>query len=87
MKINNIAYHNGNASVFVLTILVLTGLIISSIYYIGPSGQTMDIVTFIKLWAREILIIGFILAMLIIVGVERLRKIIKQQNNDEQNTP
>jgi hypothetical protein len=57
-----------NIAIAILAIVVMLVVMITSIYYPYPSGQSMDIAAFIKLWFRELLILGVLLIAIIYEG-------------------
>jgi len=72
----------GNATGYFLAVIALVGLMVASLFYTGPSGQSLDVIGFIQLWLREIIILGFLVGLFVVFGVGRLRKASKGSSRE-----
>ena len=57
-----------------LAAFVLLALMTASAYYVFPSGETLDFKGFVLLWLRELIILAFVLALFIAIGIGRSRR-------------
>ena len=71
--------------ILILAILVMLVALIGSIYFPFPSRQSMDILGFVKLWLRELLILGVILIAIIYAGARWLWQRFTLPKTEEQN--
>lgn len=76
-----------NTAIIILAIVVMMAGMIGSIYYPFPSGQSMDVAGFVKLWLRELLILGVIVIAIIFAVVSWLWQRFKPSNTGKQNAP
>lgn len=76
-----------NTAIFILAVVVMLAVMIGSIYYPFPNGQPMDVEGFIKLWLREVILLGGILIAFIFVGIRWLFQRSKPRQSGEQNAP
>jgi multisubunit Na+/H+ antiporter MnhB subunit len=57
-------------------------------FYPYPSGRHPDLLSFVALWLREILILGFVFVALVGLALSRLRRAIQSEHADEkQHSP
>lgn len=75
----------GNTALTFLAVVLLLGVMIGSIYYPFPSGQSMTVTGFIQLWLREVIILAVIVVIFIIAGLSWLRRLLKQRHRGEHN--
>lgn len=59
---------------FVLAVLAMVLAMIWSVYYKGPSGQSLDTKGLILFWLRELIILVFVVIALVIGGIGWLRR-------------
>ena len=76
-----------NIWVGVFAVAVMIGVMVGSIYYPFPSGEPMRFSSFVQLWLREIIVVGFLALVFIIAGVRWLWRHIKQLFHSEHNAP
>lgn len=77
----------GNAALTFLAVVLVLGVMIGSIYYPFPNGQSMTVTGFIQLWLREVITLAIIVVVFIIVGFSWLRRLLKQRHREEHNAP
>jgi len=77
----------GNTALTFLAFVLVLGMMIGSIYYPFPSGQSMTVTGFIQLWFREVITLAVIVVVFIIVGFSWLRRLLKQRRRGEHNAP
>jgi uncharacterized membrane protein len=70
-----------------LAIIATIGIMVASIYYPFPNGQSMSASGFIQLWLRELLIVGIIIVALIFVGIRWLWQRLQPPQKSGQNAP
>ena len=76
-----------NIAIAILAIVVMLAVMIASIYYPFPSGQSMDIAGFVTLWFRELLILGVLLIAIIYAGGRWLWRRFNESKSRDQNEP
>jgi nitric oxide reductase large subunit len=76
-----------SAGKFVFALLALVLVMIFSVYYKGPSGQSFDTEGFILFWLRELILLGFIVIAFVIVGIGQLRRSIQRNKNGNDHAP
>jgi len=68
---------------FVLAILAIVLAMVWSVYYKGPSGQSLDTNSFILFWLRELIILAFVVIALVLGGIGWLRRRIQQHRGGD----
>ncbi|OYY94194.1 MAG: hypothetical protein B7Y41_07665 [Hydrogenophilales bacterium 28-61-23] len=63
---------------FTLTIGTMIAVMTVSVFYPFPSGNKLGVWDFIQLWFREIIIVGFILIVLVGIGVRWLWRLLRR---------
>lgn len=76
----------GDAVKFVIACLFLALLMYWSWNFVGPSGQTTNLGSFLLLWLREIIFLGLLGVVLIAAGIAWLlqrisKKFLKKEND------
>ncbi|MBL0124125.1 MAG: hypothetical protein IPP88_15835 [Betaproteobacteria bacterium] len=71
-KIQSDSEHHLGKVVLMLFALVL--LMVWSVHFTGPSGQSLDFKGFILFWLRELIILAFALIALFVAGVGWLKR-------------
>lgn len=69
---------------FVLAVLAMVLAMVWSVYYKGPSGQSLDTHSFILFWLRELIILAFVVIVLVIGGIGWLRRRVQQPRGDNR---
>jgi len=80
---HNISHRN--IAIFILAVVVMLAVMIGSIYYPFPNDQGMDAMGFIKLWFREIILLGGIVIAIVFAGIRWLFQRLKLRQSGEQN--
>lgn len=70
---------------FVAALLIMLAIMVGSIYYPYPSGKHLDFWGFVALWAREILIVGLCLLVVIALAITRLFRLIRGKAKGPKN--
>jgi hypothetical protein len=62
---------------FVVALLIMLAIMVGSIYYPYPNGKHLDLWGFVALWAREIIIVGLSLLVVIALAIAWLFRLIR----------
>jgi len=67
-------------AIIVVGVLVLLAGMTYSVFYVGPSGQRMDVLGFILLWFREIAVLAFGLLAILATAVARMLELFEPRS-------